>query len=323
MDGILRRWPIRYAGAREKPLADGSLTLFHPDTKEFITLSPLAAFLWESSTGHDTLAALVQEIRSVFPEQAGVERDVIDLVQALAAKRFITLSDTPEDGDAEQRAVAQSVDAANPFDLFDGIFCLNLDNESHRLREALRRYETLGIVGRVERFPAIPTPENHSRGCTMSWRAMIAEAARRDYRHMLGLEDDAIFLDDTPAVLRTATVELAHHEWDLFYLGACVRSREFPVVQGDPVLKACGPVTCTHALAVHRRAYARILTDIPPDGAAFDAWMAEHRAIDQYLSRMIGNGTLRAYITAPRVASRPPLLRYDDADRALASRYVI
>ncbi len=104
MDGILRKWPRRHAGVREKPLADGSLTLFHIDTKEFITLNPLAAFLWELSAGHDTLAALVQEIRSVFPEQEGVERDVIVVFQDLATKQFIALSDMPEDEDADLHA---------------------------------------------------------------------------------------------------------------------------------------------------------------------------------------------------------------------------
>ena len=88
--------PVRHPKALEKPLPDGSLTLYHPGTLEFITLSPLAAFLWVSSTGQATVDALVREVRSLFPKQENVEGDVLDLVQELAVQGFITLLDPPE-----------------------------------------------------------------------------------------------------------------------------------------------------------------------------------------------------------------------------------
>jgi len=78
--------PVRHPRALERPLPDGSLTLFHPGTLEFITLSPLAAFLWASSTGQDTVDALVGEVRALFPAQEEVERDVHKLVQVLACR---------------------------------------------------------------------------------------------------------------------------------------------------------------------------------------------------------------------------------------------
>ena len=85
----------------------------------------------------------------------------------------------------------------------------------------------------------------------------------------------------------------------------------------------CGPVTCTHAVAVHRRAFDRILADIPSGGEEFDQWLSEWLACDQYLFRRIADGTFRAVITSPRLATQPPLLYYDNADRELARRYVI
>jgi len=96
VDQMRRQRPVRHPMALERPLADGSLTLFHPGTLEFITLSPLAAFLWASSTDQTTVDALVCEVRSLFPGQESVERDVLDLVQALAVHGFITLVDVPE-----------------------------------------------------------------------------------------------------------------------------------------------------------------------------------------------------------------------------------
>lgn len=100
-DEIRRKRPTRNPKALERPLADDSLALFHPDTSEFITLNPLAAFLWGASTGQVTIGTLIREIRSLFPDEQGVEHDVLDLVQALAAKGFLTLSKRP--GTRERR----------------------------------------------------------------------------------------------------------------------------------------------------------------------------------------------------------------------------
>src|ERR1017187_3424712 len=105
----------------------------------------------------------------------------------------------------------------------------------------------------------------------------------------------------------------------------CCRSadRSRTYLDGSEVLQECGPVTCTHAVAVHRHAYDRILADIPAAGEEFDQWLGEWLACDQYLSRRIADGTFRAIITSPRVATQPFLLGNDDADRELADRYVI
>ncbi len=223
-----------------------------------------------------------------------------------------------------ERVVAQARrEVANPLSFFDGIFCLNLDRDTERWAQASRRHEALEIGWQVERFPAVDTPDNHHRGCTMSFRQMIAEARRRDYRHVLILEDDAVFIDDTLAIMDDATAELPGADWDLLFLGACVWSQEFPMLPRSRTLQRCGPVTCTHAVAVHHRAYDRILEEIPAAGEDLDRWLIGWLACDQYLSRRIADGTFRALITSPRVASQPSLLSYDDADLGLAERYVI
>jgi len=88
--------PVRHPQARERALADGSLTLYHPGTHEFITLTPLAALLWVLSTGEATVDVLISEVRALFPTQERVERDVLDLMQGLMAKGFVALFDVPE-----------------------------------------------------------------------------------------------------------------------------------------------------------------------------------------------------------------------------------
>lgn len=96
MDAVQRQRPVKYPEAREKPLTDGSLTLFHPGTREFVTITPLAAFLWESSTGGETVESLVHDVRTLFPEQADVEHDVLDLLHAFVTKGFTRYSTCPK-----------------------------------------------------------------------------------------------------------------------------------------------------------------------------------------------------------------------------------
>jgi hypothetical protein len=214
-------------------------------------------------------------------------------------------------------------EAENPLSYFDGIFCLNLDCEGDRWAGAASRFARLDIGWQVERFSAVATPDDHYRGCAISFRQMIAEAERRGYEHVLLLEDDVVFLDDALPVLREAVRELPHVHWDLCYLGACVWGQTFPYLPGSGVLQACGPVTSKHAVAVHRRAYGQILRDIPTGPGEFDSWIREFGASDQYLRRSILDGKFRAVITYPRVASQPVLLHYDSADAALADRYLL
>jgi hypothetical protein len=236
---------------------------------------------------------------------------------------FASLSPGTADPARDRLLADTSRQATNPFTFFDAIFCLNLDSATDRWSQATRRHAQLDIAWQVERFPGVATPDNPHRGIAISFRRMIVEANRRGYEHLLVLEDDAVFLDEALTVLRSVAAELAHHEWDLCFLGACVWSQEFPFLDDSTVLQACGPVTCTHAVAVHRNAYSRLQAEIPTPAHELDQWLGDELAIDQYLSRRIADGTYRAVITSPRVASQPNLLDHDDGDRALAARYVI
>lgn len=214
-------------------------------------------------------------------------------------------------------------DLEHPLTWFDGVFCLNLDSATERWAAMTQRLQALGVAWRAERFPAIETPDDHHVGCARSWRAMIATAARRGYEHVLVFEDDAIFLDDTVDVLARAVPELARLDWDLAFLGAAVWGQEFPAVDGSEHWRRAGRVTCTHALAVHRQAYDRLLAVLPDDDAGMRDWITTERAIDQYLARAIGAGDFEALILSPRVATQLELTAHADSDAALAERYTI
>jgi hypothetical protein len=212
----------------------------------------------------------------------------------------------------------------SPFTYFDAIFCLNLDEEAERWDEMTRRFARLDIGWRVERVPAVATPENHHIGCALSYRRMIVQARKRGYHNVLIVEDDAIFLDATVEVMRTAIAELSERQWDLLYLGGAVWSQTFPFADDSTSLQIPQGVTTTHAVAVNETAFDLILADLPEEGdPAFAAWIDTHLAIDQYLASRARSGALRPLIVSPRVATQPSLRGASDADLALADRYVI
>jgi hypothetical protein len=212
---------------------------------------------------------------------------------------------------------------ASPFTFFDAILCLNLDRAEDRWDAMHVRFRMLDIAWRVERFPAIETPENHHRGVALSFRAMVAEAKRRGYSNVLIFEDDVVFLDSTIDVLRAAVEDLAGRPWDVCYLGGCVHSQEYEFVRGSHVLQVPVGLTCTHAVAFNHTAFDRILDEVPEKGESFARWLEEYVAVDQYLPRRIRDGALDALVVHPRVASQPALTQYRDADLALGDRYVI
>ena len=265
-------------------------------------LNNTAAVVWDLCDGHRSVPQIAAALAGAF----GLDDAPVAEVTACVARL---------------RDAGILVGPDNPFDFFEAIYCLNLDQRTDRWEGASRRFSALGISPRAERFPAIPTPPNHHVGCAISWRRMVVAARARGLRNFLGIEDDAIFLDDTLAVLRRAISELDGLAWDLLYLGGA--TWEPPTgIPGYVGLQAPHGLTCTHALAVSATAYDRLLADIPEaDGIA--GWITAYQAIDQYLARSVNAGFYRAYVVNPRVATQHELTFSADLDGPLRDRYTI
>jgi len=76
------------------------------------------------------------------------------------------------------------------------------------------------------------------------------------------------------------TIEgLTGTSWDICLLG--------PQGEGE------GSEPCHHAIAVHRRAFAQVLSDLPSSPWELDAWISEHHTIGRYLQRRMRDGTFR------------------------------
>jgi hypothetical protein len=282
-------------------------------------LNNTASVILELCDGQRTVA----EIAAALAEAFALSDQPLAQTAACVAelRRAEVLAPTQAGASAALASPIPPAATSGPFDFFAAIYCLNLDQRPDRWENALRRFGMLNVTSRVERFPAIPTPDNHHAGCASSWRLMVAQARDRGVANFLGIEDDAIFLDTTAEVLSSAVSELAGLDWDLLYLGGAAWE-EPAEIPGHLALQSPRSLTCTHALAVNHSAYDRILADVP-EADGIDEWLTVYPAIDQYLCRQVNAGYYRAYVLNPRVATQVELTAYGVLDAPLRDRYTI
>jgi Coenzyme PQQ synthesis protein D (PqqD) len=310
--------PRRVAGAGVTELPGGLLVrppgrapVSAPAQAQAHQLNNTASVILELCDGQRTVTQIAAALAGAFGLDAVPLAEVTTCIAGLRRAGIL----------AESSAERPKGHAGNPFDYFDAIYCLNLDQRPDRWGAARRRFSVLDIATRVERFPAISTPRNHHVGCAQSWRLMVATARDCGLGNFLGIEDDAIFLDETLPVLRQAVAELEGLPWDLLYLGGATWGRPADI-PGHTALQAPEGLTCTHALAVSQSAYDRLLAEIPTaDG--IDEWITTHRAIDQYLSKRVNACFYRAYVLNPRVATQAELTGLAGLDGPLRDRYTI
>lgn len=208
----------------------------------------------------------------------------------------------------------------NPFSFFDAIYCINRRDQPERWWWAERRLARLGLSRLVRRFDAVTTPDLHHAGVALSHRGVIEEARRLGLRHVLVLEDDVIFHEHALEHLRPALVELADRPWDLCYLGGRrVGHRVFERAPGAGCLDLPQDLVSTHAVAYHRASFDRLLALLPATRGEMAHWIAEHRAIDQWLRGL--QQAWRCFVIRPAIATQRELI--PDEPEAERARFVI
>ena len=76
--------PRREGCVQDELLPDGGMVLYHTCRKRMMTLNQTAALVWTCCEGNHDLAAIVAELREVFPDAPDLERDVIAVLYDLA-----------------------------------------------------------------------------------------------------------------------------------------------------------------------------------------------------------------------------------------------
>ena len=164
----------------------------------------------------------------------------------------------------------------NPFEFFDKIFYINLDDRPERDLHIQKELNKYGIV--AERFSAIQlTPEQNeilkkegctfknderpeysrfAKSCALSHIHIILKSKLMGYKNVLILEDDVTFKDDLLDGLTKSLNDLKKQpKWDMFYLGC----NPFSYKKAADNLGICFGAYAAHAYAVNNHFYDTIL----------------------------------------------------------------
>ena len=182
-------------------------------------------------------------------------------------------------------------DGENPFNFFDKIFYINLDERIDRREIIERQLTKYGI--QAERFSAISLTKEENdelvkrgckfyddtrpeyapkiKSCTLSHLTVLLRAKLMQYGNILVLEDDVTFDENILKELDLAIKDLKKEpNWDMFYLG-CNPLHVKRVTEN--LGKSLGALT-THAYAVNGHFYDRLLEIHFRNLPCIDVWYA-------------------------------------------------
>jgi Coenzyme PQQ synthesis protein D (PqqD) len=173
--------------------------------------------------------------------------------------------------------------AEHPLNAFDGVFCLAddadaCDSHAHP-PDVSWRIERLVPGPGLEPGPGLGPEHRRLAG----WHDAVSRAALRSYQHLL-------LLDAAAAACCVPVPPLSERDWDVCLL------HEDPAPALDPA--ATGTLAGL-AVAVHERAYKRLLADLPADQAGQAEFLATWGSVDRYLVQNIADGTLTAIQPLP------------------------
>lgn len=172
--------------------------------------------------------------------------------------------------------------ANNIIDVFDAIYCINLDKRPDRWKEALEEFESRGIKG-VERVSAIDgknldiTKYNYSKKVTPSELGLILtniniikQAKHDGLQRILITEDDVVFTDQIANF--QSLYRQVPDDWDMLYFGGNHNKHKGwkpPVEISTGVVKLHLTYT-THCIGIHEKMFDTILGSLNDAQTALD-----------------------------------------------------
>jgi GR25 family glycosyltransferase involved in LPS biosynthesis len=165
--------------------------------------------------------------------------------------------------------------------LFDKIYCINLDKRKDNWEECKKEFEKFSIDS-VCRISAVdgeklfetgkyPSKVNAgNRGLVLSNIKIFEEAKDKKLENILIMEDDVSFSDDINQI--SELMKLVPEDWDLIYFGAnhCTQEgKEPPHKINDRVVK-CHYSKATHCIGFNSRTFDFILENLKKHNLPID-----------------------------------------------------
>jgi hypothetical protein len=176
-------------------------------------------------------------------------------------------------------------------ELFDLVFCINLDSRTDRWEIVRDRSLVAGLeVERFSAFPSKPPRSTNARGeggpwkeavkaCARSHIAAVREAVQRGAHSVFIFQDDVVFHPRFDAKLRNWIVDLPE-DWDLLYLGGWHPRTERDPVRGEIEITRPEHVSgnvyrlhhdfCLHAVGIKSSVFEDIMRINPESGEPMD-----------------------------------------------------
>lgn len=182
----------------------------------------------------------------------------------------------------------------NPFDFFDKIYCINLNERTDRWQSCLKKFEKYDIQN-VERVEAIKPniyedkKTNARLGCTSSWEKVLKKILNENVNHILVLEDDFEFRfekDELFNKLNNSISELPS-DWDIFYLGGLLTDHEInpPIENYSKHLYKLLSCYSTHSISFSKKCINEILNFYENDWS--DIIVKNFDCVDVFFARKI------------------------------------
>jgi hypothetical protein len=156
---------------------------------------------------------------------------------------------------------------ANPWDFFDRLYCISLEEREDRRQSAIASFAQVGLTGKVEFVIVQRHPSNVMQGMYESHMACLRKGLEAGAENIVVFEDDVVFDRFGPQRLRNCTEFLAQHpEWKVLLLGALLRSSK---KTANPCVQKVRYQSLAHAYVLNRP-YAQTLAYQPWRGIIND-----------------------------------------------------
>jgi hypothetical protein len=142
----------------------------------------------------------------------------------------------------------------NPFDFFDEIYCISVKTRLAKRRRAIKQFEELGILNRVEFLDAI-LREPYWDGCRESHKECVRRAKKNGANNVFIFEEDVFFIHKDLNILEKALNELQRKDWNNFLLGGVVTEVKAKVSENLCLVDAY----LTHAHALNKQMFDDVL----------------------------------------------------------------
>jgi GR25 family glycosyltransferase involved in LPS biosynthesis len=160
--------------------------------------------------------------------------------------------------------------AASPWDFFDRIYCITLEDRTDRRTAAAAEFSKVGILPKVEFVSVRRHPENSEQGIFESHLGCIERGLAAGARTIAIFEDDVVFDRYAPDTLARCLDFLSEHRrWSVLFFGCLVKGSRPTAIR--PLLQIRYR-SLAHAYAINRP-FAERLAKKRWEGAAFDAML--------------------------------------------------